>query len=76
MTVERREPVVLFNAQSRGNHDTTSIVGTAMFNGYSINHGFTPRRSYNTTTITTAQLAEVVATILNDITGQTPTYKT
>lgn len=76
MTVERREPVVQFAAQSRGNHDTTSIVGTAMFNGFSINHGFTPRRSYNTASVTLEQLSEIVATLINDITGNTPTYKT
>lgn len=40
-----------------------SYVGAALMNGMSINHGFTPRLSYNCSNVTTAQLAEFVATL-------------
>lgn len=41
-----------------------SFIGAAMHNGMSVNHGFTPRLTFNCTSVTLSQLAEVVATIL------------
>lgn len=48
-----------------------SFVGAAMFNGMSINHGFTPRLSYNCTSVTLSQLAEFVATLAANLHKQT-----
>lgn len=57
-------------------HATVSIVGESCYNGFSINHGYTPRRSFNTSSVTTAQLAEVVATIVGDLYRNNRTLKT
>lgn len=68
--------MLVFKGISVMEHAMTSIVGEAMFNGFSINHGYTPRRSYNTSNVTTAQLAEVVATLLGDLYRKSRTFKT
>lgn len=67
MTTERRDPQVVFQGLSVGNMTVGSVVGQTMFNAWSINHGFTVRRNYNTTSVTTAQLAEVVATLIEQL---------
>jgi hypothetical protein len=45
---------------------TSSVTGVSWHN-MSMTGGFTPRRTFNTASVTLSQLAEVVATICNDI---------
>lgn len=64
---QRRQVEEWFSGLSILDHQTGSIVGEACYNGYSVSNGYTPRRSFNTSSVTTAQLAEVVATMIGQL---------
>lgn len=60
---QRREKEEWFQGVSILDHAVGSIVGEACYNGMSVLNGYTPRRTFNTSSVTLPQLAEVVATI-------------
>ena len=66
MGTERRDVQNLWDGLSCMAVATSSVTALSWMN-FSMTSGFTPRRTFNTSTVTTAQLAEVVATALNDL---------
>ena len=63
---ENRDKQINFAGTSYVNVATSSVSAISWHN-FSMTGGFTPRRAFNTASVTLPQLAEVVATICNDI---------
>jgi len=58
------EVQAIFNEIFRASQEADLI---DIANGFTITNAFTERRSFNTSTVTTAQLAEVLATLISDM---------